>query len=274
MVSASASGAPSSVPAALSMGDKYAALSDLDSIFKAHAPTPNVGQGSMFSSSNSSNTSIGISSGTPSGMSSSVSTGMSAGMSSGPNPFASGSTLTSQSQSNPFQSSGGGMNQLNGFLGGNTGFGSNPSVPSSAQSLNFASAGMTAMAANQFSKLGGNQPGLFGSQGGTAVMQSSGFSTGQGQFGTGVPAQSTGGQFGGAQFGSSQFGGAQFASAQLGGGFLQQQHQQQQTFGGMVAGLPSANQFGQTTQQQQFSGGWQQESQSNPFMVRYMGDQV
>ena len=305
MVSTSAAGAPaSSGTGLLQSGDKYAALSDLDSIFKVQAPAPSAGQQSVFSGSTNTSNSLGASS--MSGMTSNSSVGLSAGssaMSSGPNPFASIGSTAPSAQSNPFQSSTGGMTQSNGFPGGNTGFG--PTAQSSAQSMSFTGAGMTAMAANQFTKMGGNQPGMFGSPGGPSTMQSAGFHTGQGQISASVTPQQGGGQFGGpqlgnsqlvsSQFGSSQFGGTQFGGAQAGssqfgvaqsgnaqmgsgqfGGFAmpqQQQQQQQQAFGGMSGGMLGTNQFGQQQQQQQqqpFGGGWQQKPQSNPFMVRLL----
>ena len=193
------------------------------------------------------------------------------------------------------------MAQSNGFPSGNAGFG--VAAQSSAPSLNFAGAGMTAMAANQFSKMGGNQPGLFGGPGGAGSMQAAGFNTGQGQVSAG--AQLGGGQFGGPQLGTSQvgntqFGTSQFSSPQFGGsqlagsqfpgnqfvggqggqmaggqfntgqfGGAPMQQPQQQAFGGLSSGM-GTNQFGQQQlqQQQQFGGGWQQKPQSNPFMVR------
>ena len=300
IASTSAAGAPTSSGSSLApTGDRYAALSDLDSIFKT--PPPSVGQqGSVFSSSSNTSSSFGMS-----GLSSTPSTGPSTGssaMPSGPNPFASAGNTALPAQSNPFQSSTGAMGQSNGFPGGNAGFGT--AAQSSAQSLNFAGAGMTAIAANQFSKMGGSQPGMFGNPGGAGSMQSAGFNTGQGQVSAG--AQLGGGQFGGpqlgtsqlgnSQFGASQFGGSQFGGSQftgsqfpgnqfgvaqggqMGGGQYSggqfggaaMQQPQQQAFGGGSAGMGN-NQFGQLQQQQQqqqFGGGWQQKPQSNPFMVR------
>lgn len=308
LVSTSAAGASvSSGGGSTSVGDRYAALSDLDSIFKVQTSTPSVGQqGSVFSSSSNASNSLGISS--MSGLSSNSYAGVSAGtsgMSSGPNPFASAGNTGLPAQSNPFQSSSGGMVQSNGFPGGNIGFG-NTAQSSAAQSMNFAGAGMTAMAANQFSKIGGSQPGIFGSPGGTGSIQSAGFNTGQGQVsgsvtaqpgaghfgapqlgGSQVPSQFGGSQFGGSQFAGSQFAGNQFggtqgASGQMGGGQFMggqfggaaMQQSQQQVFGGMSAGM-GTNQFSQQQQQQlqqqqqqPFGGGWQQKPQSNPFMVR------
>ena len=291
MVSTSVAAPPASSSLAPT-GDRYAALSDLDSIFKVQAPTPSVGQqGSVFSNTSSTTNSLGISSMLNSSSGSSA-------MSSGPNPFASTALHT---QSNPFQSSTGGMAQSNGFPAGNAGFGTAPQ----SSHMNVAGAGMAVMAANQFSKMGGNQPGMFGTQGGTGSMQTGGFNVGQGQVSAGVSEQLGGAQFGGpqlgtsslggSQFGASQFGGSQFKGSQFGasqfggnqfaggqggsgqmgvgqftggqiGGAPAMQQPQQPPFGGGMG----TNQFGQQQQQQmqQFGGGWQQKPQSNPFMVR------
>ena len=301
MVSTSAAGASvSSGGSTASGGDRYAALSDLDSIFKVQTTTPSVAQqGSVFSSSSNTSNSLGISS--MSGLPSNSYTGVSAGvtaMSSGPNPFASAGNTGLSAQSNPFQSSSGGMVQSNGFAGGNVGFGT--TAQSSAQSMSFAGAGMTAMAANQFSKIGGSQPGIFGSPGGTGgSIQSAGFNTGQGQVsgtaqpgaghfgapqlgpsqlgGTQLPSQFGASQFGGSQFGGSQFagnqfggtqggsghmGGGQFMGGQFGGAAMQQP--QQQAFGGVSGGM-GVNQFNQQQQQQQLQQQQQQQQQQQLF---------
>ena len=275
MVSTSAAGAPPSSAASLvSVGDRYAALSDLDSIFKVQTSTPSVGQpGSVFSSSSNTSNSLGISS--LSGLSSSPSTGLSTGssaMSSGPNPFASIGNTALPAQSNPFQSSTGGMAQSNGFPGGNAGFGT--TAQPSAQSMNFAGAGMTAMAANQFSKMGGSQPGIFGSPGGgTGSMQSAGFNTGQRQVSAGVSTQLGGGQFGApplgtsqlgsSQFGASQFGASQFGGSQFGGSQFAGSQFAGSQFGGAQGGQMGSGQFSgghfggaamQQPQQQAFGG--------------------
>ena len=260
MVSTSAAGTLSSGSSA-STGDRYAALSDLDSIFKVQTSTPSVGQqGSVFSSSSNTSNSLGISS--MSGLSSNSYAGVSAGtstMSSGPNPFASAGNTGHPAQSNPFQSSSGGMVQSNGFPGGNVGFGTT-AQSSAAQPMNFAGAGMTAMAAIQFSKIGGSQPGIFGSSGGTGSVQSAGFNTGQGQVSGSVTAQSGTGHFGAPQLGASQFGGSQFGGSQFAGSqFAGNQFGGTQGAGGpMGGGQFMGGQFGgaamQQPQQQAFSG--------------------
>ena len=269
VVSSSATGMSSSA------ADKYAALSDLDSIFKEQTTTPIGGaqQGSLYGNSS---TSLG----TPGN-----STGASV-MSAGPNPFASvGSTAPSFSQSNPFQISAGVAVQSNGFSS-NSGFSTAPS--SVAHSMSFSSAGMTAMAANQFNKMSGDArhpPGAFSYTGGTTGQ------SGVGQF-SGNPQK--GNSLSGSHFGASQFGGAsqpagnQFAGVtpamggQLGTGQFaatnyQQPQQQGFPYGTNQFGQPhqpnqfgqqhQPNQFGQHQQLNQFDGGWQQKSQSNPFAV-------
>lgn len=288
MVSTSAAaGASVSSGASVSVsGDRYAALSDLDSIFKVQTSTPSVGQhGSVFSSSNNANNSLGVSS--MSSLSSNPSNALStSSMMSGPNPFTNLGNTVFPSQSNPFQSSSGGIPQSNGFSAGNAGFGA--TSQSQVQPMNFAGAGMAAMAANQFSKTSGNQQGMFGNTGGLATA---GFHAGQGRVSAGGvqlgTSQLGSSQFGVSQFGDSQFGGSQFAgsqfpanqlsgaqggptasgqfhSGQFGGGAGMQQ---QQAFGGIPAGM-ATNQFGQQyQQQQQLAGAWSQKPQSNPFMV-------
>jgi hypothetical protein len=82
---------------------------------------------------------------------------------------------------------------------------------------------MTAMAANQFSKMGGSQPGMFGNPGGAGSMQLAGFNAGQGQ--VSANTQLGGGQFGAPQLGTSQvgnpnFGASQFGASQFGGSQL------------------------------------------------------
>jgi hypothetical protein len=164
------------------------------------------------------------------------------------------------------------MAQSNGFPGGNAGFGT--TAQPSAQSMNFAGAGMTAMAANQFSKMGGSQPGIFGSPGGgTGSMQSAGFNTGQRQVSAGVSTQLGGGQFGApplgtsqlgsSQFGASQFGASQFGGSQFGGSQFAGSQFAGSQFGGAQGGQMGSGQFSgghfggaamQQPQQQAFGG--------------------
>ncbi|XP_046852706.1 arf-GAP domain and FG repeat-containing protein 1-like isoform X2 [Xenia sp. Carnegie-2017] len=256
VVSSSATGMSSSA------ADKYAALSDLDSIFKEQTTTPISGaqQGSLYGNTSNSSTSLG----TPGN-----STGASV-MSAGPNPFASvGSTAPSFSQSNPFQISAGVAVQSNGFSS-NSGFSTAPS--SVAHSMSFSSAGMTAMAANQFNKMSGDArhpPGAFSYTGGTTGQ------SGVGQF-SGNPQK--GNSLSGSHFGASQFGGAsqpagnQFAGVtpamggQLGTGqFAATNYQQPQQ-----QGFPyGTNQFGQQHQPNQFG----QQHQPNQFGQQHQPNQ-
>lgn len=187
-------------------------------------------------------------------------------------------SLTSSQQSSfggPQQSGWGGMTSQQ-QMGGGQNMGMPPS--SAQQNLSFGGAGMTAMAWNQFGKMGGgqqqqhqqpqmrgqmnfgsNQPGFGSNQGFGTGQPSSGFGGMQPMSGFGASTGSFGANpmSGGSGFGGQQ----QNTGFGIPGGF----GAQPSAFGGGMAGMGGA-QFGQQQQMQQF-GSWQQSQQVNPFMV-------
>ena len=174
-----------------------------------------------------------------------------------------------------FQQSGRGGMTSQQQMGGGQNMGMPPS--SAQQNLSFGGAGMTAMAWNQFGKMGGsqqqqqqpqmrgqmnfggNQPGFGSNQGFGTGQPSSGFGGMQPMSGFGASTGSFGANpmSGGSGFGGQQ----QNTGFGIPGGFGAQPN----AFGGSMAGMGGA-QFGQQQQMQQF-GSWQQSQQANPFMV-------
>lgn len=187
-----------------------------------------------------------------------------------------GSLASSQQSSfgGPQQSGWGGMTSQQ-QMGGGQNMGMPPS--SAQQNLSFGGAGMTAMAWNQFGKMGGsqqqqqqpqmrgqmnfggNQPGFASNQGFGTGQPSSGFGGMQPMSGFGASTGSFGANpmSGGSGFGGQQ----QNTGFGIPGGYGAQPN----AFGGSMAGMGGA-QFGQQQQMQQF-GSWQQSQQANPFMV-------